>query len=138
MHPSRRTLLEAAVTSLGAAVLLARPGVVQPPLLFGTTPVILNEQAAFLERWRIYLETLLRRPVTEEAEQALLTLDWPGNACELKHAVERGAILSLGISVGVSARFARYLSRTRSRPYLAGRFHLSKRAPIDRQGTGSM
>lgn len=28
-----------------------------------------------------------------EAEQAMLTYDWPGNARELRHAVERGAIL---------------------------------------------
>lgn len=63
MHPSRRILLKAAVASLGAAVLPVRAGVDQPPLLFGTTPVILDEQAAFLARWRVYLETLLRRPV---------------------------------------------------------------------------
>ena len=31
--------------------------------------------------------------LSAEAEQVLLTYDWPGNARELKHAVERGAIL---------------------------------------------
>lgn len=63
LNPSRRILLKAAAASLGAAALSARADVDRPPLLFGTTPVILDEQAAFLERWRIYLETLLRRPV---------------------------------------------------------------------------
>ena len=42
---------------------------------------------------------------SEEAEQALLTHDWPGNARELKHAVERGAILTMGARVGVVALF---------------------------------
>lgn len=40
-----------------------------------------------------------------EAEQALLTYDWPGNARELKHAVERVAILSDGDMVGPSVLF---------------------------------
>lgn len=35
----------------------------QTTLRFGTTPVILDEQAEFLARWRLYLETLLRRPI---------------------------------------------------------------------------
>jgi phosphonate transport system substrate-binding protein len=63
LNPARRILLKTAVASLGAAVLPARAGIDQPPLLFGTTPVILDEQAEFLRRWRIYLETMLRRPV---------------------------------------------------------------------------
>jgi DNA-binding NtrC family response regulator len=42
---------------------------------------------------------------SEEAEQALLTHDWPGNARELRHAVERGAILATGFTVGVAALF---------------------------------
>jgi len=60
---TRRVLLK---TALAGLVLPGRPagaGVDPPPLLFGTTPVILDEQAEFLTRWRIYLETLLRRPV---------------------------------------------------------------------------
>ncbi|MEW6132249.1 MAG: sigma-54 dependent transcriptional regulator [Pseudomonadota bacterium] len=40
-----------------------------------------------------------------EAEQALLTYDWPGNARELKHAVERGAILSDDAVIGPSVLF---------------------------------
>jgi phosphonate transport system substrate-binding protein len=50
---------------MGMAALLAKslPSVADAPLLFGTTPVILDEQAEFLESWRIYLETQLRRPV---------------------------------------------------------------------------
>jgi len=43
--------------------------------------------------------------LSDEAEQALLTHDWPGNARELKHAVERGAILTPGPVVGVAALF---------------------------------
>ncbi len=63
MHPARRTLLKAALAGLAATALPVRAGVDKTPLLFGVTPVILDEQAEFLERWRIYLETLLRRPV---------------------------------------------------------------------------
>jgi len=63
LNPTRRILLKAAVASLGSAAFSARAGANQPPLLFGTTPVILDEQAAFLARWRVYLETLLLRPV---------------------------------------------------------------------------
>ena len=60
LNLSRRTLLKTAAAGLALAALPARA---QAPLLFGTTPVILDEQAEFLERWRIYLETRLRRPV---------------------------------------------------------------------------
>lgn len=60
LNPTRRTLLKTAAAGLALAALPARA---QAPLLFGTTPVILDEQAEFLERWRIYLETRLRRPV---------------------------------------------------------------------------
>ena len=42
---------------------------------------------------------------THEAEQALLTHDWPGNARELRHAVERGAILGDGATVGAAVLF---------------------------------
>ncbi len=57
---------------LSALALAGLPGLVRAsgpepgagsPLLFGTTPVILDEQADFLARWRVYLETQLRRPV---------------------------------------------------------------------------
>jgi phosphonate transport system substrate-binding protein len=60
LNPTRRTLLKTAAAGVTLATLPARA---QSPLLFGTTPVILDEQAEFLERWRIYLETQLRRPV---------------------------------------------------------------------------
>lgn len=43
--------------------------------------------------------------LSDEAEQVLLTHDWPGNARELKHAVERGAILSEGEVIGPSVLF---------------------------------
>jgi phosphonate transport system substrate-binding protein len=60
---SRRTLLKAALAGLALPGQPAAAGMEQAPLMFGTTPVILDEQAEFLERWRVYLETLLRRPV---------------------------------------------------------------------------
>lgn len=63
LDSTRRALLKAALAGLALSGRPAGAGVDQPPLLFGTTPVILDEQAEFLERWRIYLETLLRRPV---------------------------------------------------------------------------
>ncbi len=62
MDHARRRLL----SLLAGFALPTRPAtasVDQPPLLFGTTPVFLDEQADFLARWRAYLETLLRRPV---------------------------------------------------------------------------
>lgn len=58
----RRVLLKAAL-ALALPDGRADAGIGQPPLLLGTTPVILDEQANVLEGWRVYLETLLRRPV---------------------------------------------------------------------------
>ena len=46
-HPTRRILLKAAAASLGVVALPARAGVDMRPLLFGTTPVILDEQGQF-------------------------------------------------------------------------------------------
>mgnify|MGYP000925832517 CR=1 FL=1 len=63
MDSTRRVLLKAALAGLALPGRPAGAGVDPSPLLFGTTPVILDEQAEFLERWRVYLETLLRRPV---------------------------------------------------------------------------
>ncbi len=63
MHITRRTLLKTAAAALALGSLSARAGVNKPPPLFGTTPVILDEQAEFLRRWQIYLETMLRRLV---------------------------------------------------------------------------
>lgn len=60
---SRRSLLKTALAGLVLPVRPSMAGADRSPLLFGTTPVILDEQAEFLERWRMYLETLLRRPV---------------------------------------------------------------------------
>ena len=42
---------------------------------------------------------------SDEAEQSLLTYDWPGNARELKHAVERAAILGEGERVSSAVLF---------------------------------
>lgn len=49
--------------ALAATALRLSPVHAEAPLLFGTTPVFLDDQAEFLERWRVYLETMLRRPV---------------------------------------------------------------------------
>ncbi len=63
-----------------------------------------REDILWLAR-RFLAEAAADKHFSEEAEQALLTHDWPGNARELKHAVERGAILTGGASVGVAALF---------------------------------
>jgi DNA-binding NtrC family response regulator len=63
-----------------------------------------REDILWLAR-RFLAEAAPARQFSEEAEQALLTHDWPGNARELKHAVERGAILATGAAVGVAALF---------------------------------
>lgn len=60
MNTARRTLLKTAAAGLALAAMPARA---RAPLLFGTTPVILDEQAEFLGRWRLYLETRLGHPV---------------------------------------------------------------------------
>lgn len=60
VDPSRRNLLKALTASF---VLPASPARGQGPLLFGTTPVILDDQAGFLSRWQNYLEVRLHRPV---------------------------------------------------------------------------
>lgn len=56
----RRTLLAGAV---GLAASALRPAHAAQPLLFGTTPVFLDEQAQFLAAWQDWLETRLGRPV---------------------------------------------------------------------------
>lgn len=56
----RRTLL-AAATSLAASLL--RPARAAEPLLFGATPVFLDEQAQLLADWQAWLEIRLGRPV---------------------------------------------------------------------------
>jgi len=63
-----------------------------------------REDILWLAR-RFLAEAAPDKRLSEEAEQALLTHDWPGNARELKHAVERGAIFANGASVGVAALF---------------------------------
>jgi DNA-binding NtrC family response regulator len=63
-----------------------------------------REDILWLAR-RFLAEAAADKQLSDEAEQALLTHDWPGNARELKHAVERGAILANGPQVGVSALF---------------------------------
>lgn len=61
MDSTRRTLLETLAAGLAMSAFPVRGE--ERGLSFGTTPVILDEQTAFLERWRVYLETRLRRPV---------------------------------------------------------------------------
>ncbi len=63
-----------------------------------------REDILWLAR-RFLAEAAPDKRLSEEAEQALLTHDWSGNARELKHAVERGAILAGGPVVGVAALF---------------------------------
>jgi DNA-binding NtrC family response regulator len=63
-----------------------------------------REDILWLAR-RFLAEAAPDKHLGDEAEQALLTHDWPGNARELKHAVERGAILAGGALIGVSALF---------------------------------
>jgi len=63
-----------------------------------------REDILWLAR-RFLGETAPTKHFSEAAEQALLTHDWPGNARELKHAVERGAILTNGATVSVAALF---------------------------------
>ncbi len=63
-----------------------------------------REDILWLAR-RFLAESAPDKCFSEEAEQAMLTHDWPGNARQLKHAVERGAILSQGPTVGAAALF---------------------------------
>jgi DNA-binding NtrC family response regulator len=63
-----------------------------------------REDILWLAR-RFLGEAASGKRLSDEAEQVLLTHDWPGNARELKHAVERGAILSDGEVVGPSVLF---------------------------------
>lgn len=60
VNPHRRTLLGALASALAWPPALAWA---QGPLLFGITPVILDEQADFLGRWQHYLEIRLGRPL---------------------------------------------------------------------------
>jgi phosphate/phosphite/phosphonate ABC transporter binding protein len=58
----RRSILRAGL-ALMAAGAVRSPIAAQPPLRIGLTPVFLDDQAGFLVRWRVYLETQLGRPV---------------------------------------------------------------------------
>lgn len=60
MDKARRNLLKLLVAGLSPWPWPARA---ETPLLFGITPVILDEQADFLGRWQQYLEARLQRPV---------------------------------------------------------------------------
>lgn len=80
-----------------------------------------REDILWLAR-RFLQETAPDWHFSEEAEQALLTHDWPGNARELKHAVERGAILSTGASVGLSALFDEETNTDESPPVSLAEF----------------
>lgn len=60
INTKRRTLLAGA---MGLAALGLRPVEAAQPLLFGTTPVFLDEQAQFLAAWQAWLEACLGRPV---------------------------------------------------------------------------
>lgn len=60
MDRMRRHLLQAALAGLALGAARARAG---EALLFGATPVILDEQAQFLSAWQGYLEARLHRPV---------------------------------------------------------------------------
>lgn len=59
-NAKRRRLLAGAT---GLAALAMHPALAAQPLLFGTTPVFLDEQAQFLAAWQSWLETRLGRPV---------------------------------------------------------------------------
>jgi DNA-binding NtrC family response regulator len=64
-----------------------------------------REDILWLAR-RFLEEVAPGKRLTADAEQAVLTHDWPGNARELKHAVERGAILADGPLLGSAALFS--------------------------------
>ncbi len=64
-----------------------------------------REDILWLAR-RFLAERAPEKQLTEEAEHALLTHDWPGNARELKHAIERAVILSAGDRLGPAGLFA--------------------------------
>lgn len=63
MDRVRRSLCQQLAASLAAALLPARAGSDAPPLLFGLTAVILDEQVGLLDLWRQYLERRLTVPV---------------------------------------------------------------------------
>ncbi|MFN3593377.1 MAG: PhnD/SsuA/transferrin family substrate-binding protein [Thiobacillaceae bacterium] len=63
MYLTRRNLLKGLLAAVASSARAVRADVDPTPLLFGTTPVFLDEQVEFLARWSSYLETVLRRPV---------------------------------------------------------------------------
>lgn len=63
-----------------------------------------REDILWLAR-RFLRETAPDKRLSQEAEQTLLTHDWPGNARELRHAVERGAILCENGTIGPGVLF---------------------------------
>ncbi|WP_018952914.1 PhnD/SsuA/transferrin family substrate-binding protein [Thioalkalivibrio sulfidiphilus] len=63
---NRRTLLRGLAAGLGASLLGGAPvaaAIGHDSLRIGLTPVFLDDQLAFLERWRAYLERQMERPV---------------------------------------------------------------------------
>lgn len=57
----RRSFLGFALACAGGRAAFARPA--KAPLRIGLTPVFLDDQAAFLDQWRDYLEAQLLRPI---------------------------------------------------------------------------
>ena len=74
-----------------------------------------REDILWLAR-RFLAESAPDKHFSGEAEQALLTHDWPGNARELKHAVERGAILSTSAAIGIAALFGEEANENEMQP----------------------
>jgi NtrC-family two-component system response regulator AlgB len=70
--------------------------------------------------------------LTLEAEVALQRHEWPGNVRELCNAMERAALLRVGLRVGIEALPDRIAARASQVPFLGGEFSLEE---IEREHT---
>jgi NtrC-family two-component system response regulator AlgB len=68
--------------------------------------------------------------LTEGAEHALVTYDWPGNVAELKNAIERAVILCRTIEIGVDELPENVSPKSDIAPRLGGDFTI---ADIERE-----
>ena len=64
--------------------------------------------------------------LTEEAQQALVTYDWPGNVAELKNAVERAVLLCRTEEIGVGDLPEGISSKSSGAPRLGGDFTIAE------------
>jgi DNA-binding NtrC family response regulator len=104
---SNRNLVEAVREGMFREDLLFRLNVVNlkiPPLR--ERPADIVELASHFARKYAESNSLPARPLSRDAERALVTNRWPGNVRELENTIHRAVLLSTGAEIGIDGILA--------------------------------